>query len=77
MAKNQKHDYEDDFDDFDDDFAESSDEGYELDFNENTSSRKQHRAKPKRSARHRIEDYFERKAMKDTDWNWDFDYDYD
>ncbi|GAA0411498.1 hypothetical protein GCM10009133_19900 [Cocleimonas flava] len=77
MAKNQKHDYEDDFDDFDDDFLEVSDNDYDLNFNDNKTSRKSHRAKPKRSARHRIEDYFERKAMKDTDWNWDFDYDYD
>ena len=76
MAKNQKHEYEDDFDDnFDDDFLDSSDDGCDLDFNDNKTSRKSHRVKPKISARHRIEDYFERKAMKDTDWNWDLDYD--
>ncbi len=77
MAKTQKDDYKDDYDDFDEEFSDVSDDPYDLDFNDNKSSKKQHRAKPKRSARHRIEDYFERKAMKDTDWNWDFDYDYD
>ncbi len=77
MAKSQKHDYEDDYDEFEDDFSDVSDDPYDLNFNDDKSSRNFHRAKPKKSARHRIEDYFEKKAMKDTDWDWDFDYDYD
>ncbi len=84
MAKTQKIEYSDEYDDFDGDFSEESGEAYDLDFDdnvdENRKSRKpphtkQQRTKHSRNARHRIEDYFERKALKDPDWNWNLDYD--
>lgn len=73
MAKDAEHDYSDEYDDIDEDFLDSTDDAYDLDFNDRKISRRQQRAKSKRSARHRLEDYFERKALRDDDWDFDYE----
>lgn len=74
MANDSEYNYSDEYDDIDEGFLESTDDAYDLDFNERKISRKLQRAKSKTSARHRLEDYFEKKALRDDDWDFDYDY---
>ncbi|MEH6457838.1 MAG: hypothetical protein V7749_16025 [Cocleimonas sp.] len=63
--------------DYDDDFVDIElNDDFELDFNDSKIMKRQHKTKAKRDARHRIEDYFERKALKEQEDNWDYDLDY-
>lgn len=63
--------------DYDDDFLEiEEDDPYDLDFNDSKAMKKKLRAKSRRETRHRLEDYFERKALKEQVDDWDFDFDY-
>ena len=67
-----------DRDDYDDDFLDYEvDASYDLDFNDSKAMKKRLRAKSRRDARHRLEDYFERKALKEQEDDWDFDFDYE
>lgn len=76
MSKNQAHKNQDDTD-FDDDFVEDElDSVYDLDFNDSKVMKKIHKSKSRRTARRRLEDYFERKALKEQDNDWDFNFDY-
>lgn len=64
--------------DYDDDFVDTGfDDAYELDFSDSKAMKKQHKAKSRRNSRRRLEDYFERKALKEQEDNWDYDLDYD
>lgn len=63
--------------DYDDDFIDTGlEDAFELDFNNTKAMKKQHKAKSRRNARLRIEDYFERKALKENEDNWDYNLDY-
>lgn len=63
--------------DYDDDFVDAGlEDAFELDFNDSKAIKKQHKAKTRRDARHRLEDHFERKALKEHEDNWDYDFDY-
>lgn len=63
--------------DYDDDFIDTGlEDAFELDFNDTKAMKKQHKAKSRRNARRRIEDYFERKALKENEDNWDYNLDY-
>ena len=77
MANDRKQEYLDD-DEFEDDFSdfefEGSDDSDDLDFHERKSSKKHKKSKSHRNARRSLEDYFERKALKDDDWEYDLDY---
>jgi len=60
-----------------DDFLDTElEDAYGLDFNDTKAMKKQSRAKKKRNARRRLEDYFERKAFKEREKEWDFNFDY-
>ena len=74
MSQNKDHYDYDDANDFNDGELDS---GFDLDFNDTKSMKKRHKNKARRNARHRLEDYFERKAMKAQNDEWDLDYDYD
>ncbi len=72
-----------DRDDYDDSKYENNDfldngleDAYELDFSDSKAIKKQHKAKSRRDTRRRLEDYFERKALKEQEDSWDFDFDY-
>ena len=70
MSKTQS-DYDDD------DFLDTElDDVYDLDFNDTKALKKQHKAESRRDARNRVEDYFERKALKEQADEWDLDFDY-
>ena len=74
MANDRKQDYLE-ADEFDDDFPDFElDDSDDLDFHERKSSRKHKRTKSYRNARRSLEDYFERKALKEDDWDYDLDY---
>lgn len=66
-----QNDYEDDFEDT------ALDDSYELDFNDSKVLKKRNRAETRRQTRRRLEDHFERKALKETEDNWDYDLDFD
>lgn len=51
-------------------------EGYELDFDDSSAMKKYKRAKSRLDARRRLEDYFERKALKEQEDDWDYNLDY-
>lgn len=53
-----------------------SEDPFELDFNDSKAIKKQHRAISRRQTRHRIEDHFERKALKAQQEEWELDFDY-
>ena len=74
MSKDhEENDYEDESD-----FLEAElGDAYDLDFNDSKAMKKQHRAITRRETRNRLEDYFERKALKEKMDDWDFDLDYD
>ena len=73
MAKDRKQDYLDD--EFEDDFSDFElDDSDDLDFHERKSLKKHKKTKSHRNARRRLEDYFERKALKDNDWDYDMDF---
>lgn len=62
---------------YDDDFIDTElEDAFELDFSDTKVMKRQHKAKARRDARHRIEDYFERKALKEQEDNWDYNLDY-
>lgn len=70
MSKTQS-DYDDD------DFLDTElDDVYDLDFNDTKALKKQNKAESRRDARNRVEDYFERKALKEQADEWDLDFDY-
>ncbi len=66
----------------DNDFEETSLEnsvmkdGYELDFDDSRVMRRHNRAQSRRDARRQLEDYFERKALKEQEDDWDYNLDY-
>ena len=57
----------------DNDFVDTElEDAFELDFNDSKAMKRLHKAKARRGARHRIEDHFERKALKELEDNWDY-----
>lgn len=73
MANKAKRSYSETEDDFDvTDYEESVD----LEYYERFDSRKS-RSKKRKSVKHRLDDYFERKALKERNGYYDdFDYEY-
>ncbi len=76
MSADQDQDYLDN--DFEEPRLEDSvlEDGYELDFDDSRSMKKHNRAKSRRDARRQLEDYFERKALKEQEDDWDYNLDY-
>ena len=69
MSKKQEKEH--DHDDYDGDFYETElYADYDIVFKGTKTTTKQHKAKSKKNARHRVEDYLERKALKEKVNYW-------
>ena len=74
MNKEQEDEtHEDNFDELD--FGLGLDDGYDLSFEDSKAKNRQHKAKSRKNARRRVEDYMERKAFKKRMNEWDIRFD--
>lgn len=77
MSKSKNHSDYDAIDFTEDESVENElDNEFDLDFNDSKVMKRMHKAKSRYNARRRIEDYFERKALKEQENEWDFNLDY-